>query len=120
MVGGKSFLILWPNLKKKKADLIAMRYGSVWMAIACNYLAIMASSVSSKHAFLSATLTITKHWNHLKGDIVEALQVMKSLLHQELVFCETGPSSTTKNLCEKHDEELLNAELDGLEFWYLM
>ena len=69
---------------------------------------------------LSATLTITKHWNCLKGDIVEALQVMKSLLHQELVFCETGPSSTTKNLCEKHDEELLNAELDGLEFWYLM
>ena len=72
----------------------------------------MASSVSSERAFSSAALTITKHRNHLKGDVVEALQVIKCLLHHELVFREPGPSSTTENLCEKHDNELLDAELE--------
>ncbi|KAF9456933.1 hypothetical protein BDZ94DRAFT_1314666 [Collybia nuda] len=38
----------------------------------------MASSVSSEHTFLSAGITISKHCNWLKGDIVEALQCLKS------------------------------------------
>ena len=95
-----------------------MRYGPVWTAIAHDYLAIMASSISSERAFSSAALTITKRQNRLKGDVVKALQVMKCLLHHKLVFREPGPSSTTENLCEKHDDELLDAELepDSLEF----
>ena len=76
----------------------------------------MASSVSNEHAFLSAAFTITKHQNYLKSDIVEALQVMKCLLHQDLVFCETGPSSIMERLYEKYDSELLDAEPDDLEF----
>ena len=76
----------------------------------------MASSVSSERAFSSAALTITKRQNRLKGDVVEALQVMKCLLHNKLVFRETGPSSTTENQYEMQDDELLDAEPDGLEF----
>ncbi|KDQ21305.1 hypothetical protein BOTBODRAFT_85739, partial [Botryobasidium botryosum FD-172 SS1] len=45
-----------------------------WVSLACDYLAIMCSSVSSERAFSSANLTITKLRNRLKGDITEALQ----------------------------------------------
>ncbi|KIO23443.1 hypothetical protein M407DRAFT_45196, partial [Tulasnella calospora MUT 4182] len=48
-----------------------------WAAIARDYLAIMSSSVSSERAFSSAGLTVTDRRNRLKGDIMEALQVMK-------------------------------------------
>jgi hypothetical protein len=44
----------------------------------------MASSVSSKRAFSSAGITISKRHNRLDGDIVEALQCLKSLLHQDI------------------------------------
>jgi hypothetical protein len=76
------------------------------MAIACNFLGIMASSVSSEHAFSSAALTITKHHNCLKGDVVEALQVMKCLLHHDLVFHESGPSLLTEDPADEEDELL--------------
>ena len=46
----------------------------------------MASSVSSKCTFSAAGITVSKHWNRLKGDIVKALKVLKSLLHQGLIF----------------------------------
>ncbi|KAG8949412.1 hypothetical protein FRC03_000360 [Tulasnella sp. 419] len=48
-----------------------------WSSLALDYLAIMASLVSSERAFSSAGLTITKHRSRLKADIVEALQVIK-------------------------------------------
>ncbi|KIK92741.1 hypothetical protein PAXRUDRAFT_146619 [Paxillus rubicundulus Ve08.2h10] len=51
----------------------------VWASLARDYLSIMASSVSSKHAFSAAALTLTKHHNWLKGDIVEAIQVLHML-----------------------------------------
>jgi hypothetical protein len=46
----------------------------------------MASSVSSEHAFSSAGITILKRRNSLKSDIVEALQVLKSVLKKEVIF----------------------------------
>ncbi|KAJ8496334.1 hypothetical protein ONZ45_g12488 [Pleurotus djamor] len=49
----------------------------VWADIARDYLPIMASSVSSERAFSAAGMTITKHRNRLKADIVEALQFLK-------------------------------------------
>ncbi|KAG1745708.1 hypothetical protein EDB19DRAFT_1632157, partial [Suillus lakei] len=55
-------------------------------------LGIMALLVLSECAFSSTALTITKCQNCLKGNVVEALQVMKCLLHHDLVFCESGPS----------------------------
>jgi hypothetical protein len=46
----------------------------------------MASSVSSERAFSSAGITISKRRNRLKHDIVEALQVLKSVLKKEVIF----------------------------------
>ncbi|KDQ61786.1 hypothetical protein JAAARDRAFT_104957, partial [Jaapia argillacea MUCL 33604] len=48
-----------------------------WASLAWDYLAIMATSVSSERAFSSASITITKRRNRLKGGIVEALQALK-------------------------------------------
>jgi hypothetical protein len=78
----------------------------VWTAIARDFLAIMVSSVSSERAFLSAALTITKCQNRLKEDVVEALQVMKCLLHHDLVFFAQGPLSLTEESAEEDDELL--------------
>ncbi|EMD31003.1 hypothetical protein CERSUDRAFT_69644 [Gelatoporia subvermispora B] len=68
----------------------------VWASLARDYLAIMATSVSSKRTFSSAGITITKWRNRLKGDIVEALQLLKSALRKSLFLFECGPSSTTE------------------------
>lgn len=57
-------------------------------SFACDYLAIMASSVSSEHAFSSASITLSKWHNWLKGDIVEALQCLKCMYHNDLIFQE--------------------------------
>jgi hypothetical protein len=46
---------------------------------------------------------ITKHRNRLKGDVVEALQVMKCLLRHDLVFRESGPSSLTEDPADEED-----------------
>ncbi|KIK81928.1 hypothetical protein PAXRUDRAFT_65288, partial [Paxillus rubicundulus Ve08.2h10] len=54
----------------------AMRY-PVWGSLARDYLAIMATSVSSEQAFSSAGIMIGKHCSQLTGDIVEALQCLK-------------------------------------------
>jgi hypothetical protein len=56
--------------------------------VARDFLSIMASSVSSERAFSSAGITISKRRNRLKGDIVEALQVLKCLYRKELIFRE--------------------------------
>ena len=45
----------------------------------------MASSISSEQAFSSAGITICKWRNHLDADIVEALQCLKLLIHQDLM-----------------------------------
>lgn len=52
----------------------------------------MAASVSSERAFSAAGITIDKRRNRLNADIVEALQCLKSLLYQQLLFPEL-PSS---------------------------
>src|SRR5271156_214992 len=51
-----------------------------------NYLAIMASSISSERAFSAAGITISKRHNRLKEDIVEALESLKALTHREILF----------------------------------
>ena len=55
----------------------------------------MASSVSSKGAFSSAGITISKRCNQLEPDIVEALQFLKCLYHHDLLFHEE-PSTEVK------------------------
>ncbi|KAF7346742.1 putative AC transposase [Mycena sanguinolenta] len=61
----------------------------VWGSLARDYLANMASSVSSERAFSSAGITISKRRNRLKGDIVEALQCLKSFIHRDILFRES-------------------------------
>ncbi|EMD39511.1 hypothetical protein CERSUDRAFT_131909, partial [Gelatoporia subvermispora B] len=69
----------------------------------------MATSVSSERAFSSAGITITKRRNRLKGDIVEALQLLKSALRKSLFLFECGPSSATESaLVDTEDGEDIN------------
>ena len=70
----------------------------------------MASSVSSERAFSSAGITISKRWNRLKGDIVEAIECIKCLLHCNLIFCRT----VTLDEIEKELEDVeVEEELAG-------
>ncbi|KAL0563892.1 hypothetical protein V5O48_018169, partial [Marasmius crinis-equi] len=50
----------------------------------------MASSVSSKRAFSSTGITISKRRNRLGKDNVEPLQFLKCALCHELIFRETA------------------------------
>ncbi|KZT00108.1 hATC-domain-containing protein, partial [Laetiporus sulphureus 93-53] len=77
----------------------------VWASLTKDYLAIMATSVSSERAFSSAGITITKHRNCLKGDIVEALQILKCAYKKNLLYRDLGPSSSS--------EEELNSYREG-------
>lgn len=38
-------------------------------------------------------MTITKCRNHLKADVVEALQILHFMFQQDLIFCEPAPTS---------------------------
>ena len=62
----------------------------------------MGSSVSSKRAFSSAGITISKCRNRLQADVVKALQFLKCLIRKELIYREPQPSS------------ILEQELDGV------
>ncbi|EJD46026.1 hypothetical protein AURDEDRAFT_40006, partial [Auricularia subglabra TFB-10046 SS5] len=65
-----------------------------WAALATDYLAAMAGSVSSERIFSSAGITITKRRNRLQSDIVEATQVLKAALRNDLLVRSAPPSST--------------------------
>ena len=78
----------------------AHRY-PVWASLARNYLAVMASSVSSERAFSSAGITISKRHSRLKGDIVEALQFLKCLIRQDLIFRADHSESLDTDLDEE-------------------
>ena len=43
-----------------------------------------------------AGITISKRRNQLKGDVVEALQCLKCMIHHNLIFQEPPPSSKVK------------------------
>lgn len=70
-----------------QSQLNANQY-PVWAPLAQDHLPVMALSVSSERAFSSAGIMICKHCSQLKPDIVEALQFMKCLYCQELLFRE--------------------------------
>lgn len=85
-----------------------------WASLARDYLAIMASSVSSERAFSAAGITISKRRNALKADIVEALQVLKSLISTDMIFRE--PDTTLDwefaNEYEEDDHDPLWEDVD--------
>jgi len=55
----------------------------------------MATSVSSKHAFSAAGITISNWHNQLGGDVVEALQFLKCFFWCDLLFHEADNPSIT-------------------------
>ena len=73
----------------------------------------MASSISSERAFSSAGITISKRCNRLKGDIVEALQILKCLFHHDLIFWEVLCSSTIEK--ELDGDEIVDVDMDSGE-----
>ena len=93
-------------------QLNAHRYPT-WASLARDYLAIMASSVSSERAFSSAGITINKHRNRLKGDLVEPLQCMKCIYHNGLLFREVQVSSEIEK--ELDSEEVIDIDMDSDE-----
>ena len=78
----------------------------------------MASSISSKRAFSSARITITKRCNRLKPDIIEALQFLKCLYQRDLLFRE---EASTEQELEELEGELAqlgaNTEEGSEEIW---
>jgi len=82
----------------------------------------MASSVSSERAFSQGGITITKWRNHLKGDIVEALQCVKCCIRHDLLFREPLPSSAleTELDSESGDGDLEEPEVIEDEAWDTM
>lgn len=74
----------------------------MWSSLARDYLAIMASSVSSERAFSQGGITISKWRSRFKGDTVEALQVLKCSIRKDLIFRDRDPSSAME--LELHSE----------------
>jgi hypothetical protein len=87
----------------------------VWASLARDYLSIMASSVSSEQAFSQGGITIMKHHNRLKGDIVEALQCVKCAIHHNLIFREPAPSSVLEAEFDSGDESDGEGEWEDVE-----
>ena len=73
----------------------------------------MASSVSSERAFSAAGITISKCRNRLKGDIVEALQCLKCLYRQDLIFHEVITCSEEEDILDEVLPEISGSS-DGL------
>ena len=74
----------------------------------------MASSVSSEHAFSSAGITISKRWNRLKGDIVEALQCLKSLINHNVMTRDVMNLSKDEAHLDRETEQQ-DVEIDVVE-----
>jgi hypothetical protein len=74
-----------------------------WASFGKDYLAVMSSSVSSERAFSAAGITIGKRRNRLKGDIVEALQCLKCMLHRNLIFREVVVAEELAGELEEHE-----------------
>ena len=99
----------------------AARY-PVWASLARDYLAIAATSVLSEQAFSSAGITISKQHSCLKADVVEALQCMKSLIRQDIMFredpsviLEVGMSEVSHDANGTQEEDRWDAVVEGLD-----
>ena len=77
----------------------------------------MASSVSSERAFSQGGIMITKQRNHLKGDIVEALQCVKCCIWHDLLFHELPPSSALETELDSKSEDGEEPEVVEDESW---
>ena len=71
----------------------------------------MASSVSSERAFSSARITISKWCSHLDADIFEALQCLKSFIHEDIMVREFTTVAEEEEDMDYLDEQLANQDL---------
>ncbi|KAJ7910062.1 hypothetical protein B0H13DRAFT_1616025, partial [Mycena leptocephala] len=55
--------------------------------------------------FSSAGITISKRRNRLKADIVEALQVLKCMIRQDLIFQKSALADDAEDDLEKEENE---------------
>ena len=72
----------------------------------------MASSVSSERAFSAAGITISKRRNRLKGDIVEAIEFLKSFYAQDLLYREPALTASREDEMEIIDDDNDSAWID--------
>lgn len=82
----------------------------------------MASSVSSECVFSAAGITITKWRNRLKGDIVEALQVVKCAIRKELIALPPMPSTVLEEELEElelHSEPITSTNAEPIIIDYI-
>jgi hypothetical protein len=85
----------------------------------------MASLVASERAFSSAGITISKRRNRLTGDIVEALQCLKSLTSQDLMLRVFPSIADEEQLLDDADWQPVNQEgsvmdiVNNAEEWVL-
>jgi len=75
----------------------------------------MASSVSSERAFSAAGITISKRRNRLKGDIVEALQCLKCMFHNDIIFRDVLISDELEAELDSIAAQDLGEEKDTVE-----
>jgi hypothetical protein len=78
--------------------------------MACDYLAVMASSVASERAFSSAGIMISRCRNRLNAHIIEALQCLKSLKGQDLMSRVSPNVADEEQLLDNADRQLINQE----------
>ena len=78
-------------------------------------MATMASSVSSERAFLSARIMISKRCNCLDADIVEALQCLKSFIHEDIMVREFTTVAEKEEDMDYLEEQLANQDLTTSE-----
>jgi hypothetical protein len=70
----------------------------------------MASSVSSERVFSSAGITICKRCNRLNSDLVEALQCLKSFIHQDLMVRDFVTIAEEEAEMDYEDEQFANQD----------
>ena len=75
----------------------------------------MASSVSSERAFSSARIMISKWRSHLDADIFEALQCLKSFIHEDIMVREFTTVAEEEEDTDYLDEQLANQDLTTSE-----
>lgn len=75
----------------------------------------MASSVSSERAFSSAGITISKRRNRLDGDIVEALQCLKSFIHEDIMVRDSNTVAEEEAELDQVDEQYANQDRTTIE-----
>ena len=75
----------------------------MWGSLAWDFLSIMASSISSERVFSSVGITISKHYNHLKTNIVELLQFLKGNIRLDILACKAHILATEMGMHAKRD-----------------